>query len=342
MTLETILRFSEEEQEALSALNRWLPVRILDSHLHCWPGNVGHGLINDRAKVPGQTFNSFNREWHSKMLSGLFPRIDCRVIMFSKPGFDGIEGNRYVREGGQEHAGILPVYLVSPNRPSDPVAQASNEGFAGLKVYPTREQKADPATRITDVFPGNFFRAAGRLSLPVIIHLPADLLANLDELLALAGAYPETRFVIAHLGNTYLYHGSFASALAAVKKRSNIRLDTAMVADSAVIAQAIISLGHDRILFGSDAPFSYIRGRHAMNEQGKIRFQSQLPFSWTNPDEYQLYRKEADGFRLMHLNIMLAVKEAISLAGLKRFEREIKETIFYLNATTIFHGGTRR
>lgn len=326
----------EHERESVAMLNNWLPNVIIDSHFHCQRNHFERALINPSAKVPGATFISFPWELHLRVMSRLFYLVRWSAVAMGIPGdFSTNKDNGYICKLSGANHNILPVLL--DDRWNDPllIGRMLFRKFVALKMYPTRKQKSSLGVKITDVFPEKILEEVNRNSSAIILHLPGDIFSSAGELMDLASKYCDVKFIIAHMGNIYCYRSDLPYVFREIKKRTNILFDTAMVADSQVTAEALKAVGPGRVIFGSDAPFSYLRGRHVDVGDQKSIFQSQAQFNWVSQDAYCLYKEEAKGFKMMHLNIILSIKEALGILG-KQDNRKIKEQIFYLNSKNIF------
>lgn len=271
------------------------------------------------------------------MMEQMFPRIDWQLVTFGFPIFpDDQMQNSYILSLLQQHHNIFPVLMITATTNNRYLKDELTTNSVGLKMYPTARQKKKP-TSVIEVFPREALAIADQLSKPLIVHLPNGIVKNYNEVLRLAGLYPGAKFVIAHMGNVFCYNHKFKEILGSLEDQSNIFLDTAMVADPMVISEAIDVLGPTRVLFGSDAPFSYTRGGYARNSCGKIRLYSQYKFSWVKDEEYQSYRHL---FTLTHLKIILAIKEAIAQQNTGK-SRQIKELIFHQNTERLFKLGPK-
>jgi glutamate-1-semialdehyde 2,1-aminomutase len=341
MDIQLISHFSRSELETIRQINSWLPPIIFDSHLHCWPARKGFDLLNAQARVPALTFNCFPWEAHEPILARLFPKIQLMLATIGFPYTLDDSDNWYIAGliRDRRTRPIVPILTLSGKVTKTKLRRYLGKGFFGLKMYPTPEQKAKRTTKIVEIFPPKALAVVNQLGLPIILHLPKDIFANLDELLALAREYPRMIFIVAHMGNVYCQCQDYILALKAIAKQPNIVLDTAMVADSYIIAQALSVLGDKRILFGSDAPFAYIRGQHRDIGNGETRLVSNLPVFWAKQGIQYQANLDTKAFKLMYLNIILSIQEGMKHAGLTAKNTGIKENIFFRNSEQIF---TRR
>ncbi len=329
------------EKIALAVIDDWLPPFVFDSHCHSGQAEPGKTVINPAASNPGETFNFFPWEAHEQAMTRLFGKRSYCAATFAFPFGDEYQAaNDYLMAQSLTSTQLLPVLWATLDTPLEYLAGKLTQGFVGLKMYPTRRQKKE-TTEITAVWPRPVLELANKLGTNLIMHLPNGILRNLKELIELATTYPSAHFIVAHLGNAYCFQPDLAEAYGLAARRPNIYFDTAIVSDHRVIAEAIRQLGTERILFGSDAPFSYIRGGYIVAPNGRLRLQSQFRFSWIRDNDWIDYKNQTADFQLVHLNIILAIKRALVSLGLS-YQHKIKEYLFFQNAQTLFGEFTRR
>lgn len=326
----------ENETEDVSLLGEWLPPVIFDSHVHVSPSFPGGEIINDKATTPGETFNFFDWKLHRKAFGLMFPKQKYVVSAFGFPHLPDYEkDNEHLLSLTRQDDCIVPVFRADATVDSESLRKELSGRFAGLKMYPNGKQKKTQ-TKIVEIFPKSVIEIANTLSKPLVIHLPNGLLNNLDELIALADRFPCAKFVVAHMGVVYCYEPSFEDCLDAVKRYENIFFDTAMVSDSKVIARTIETVGPRRILFGSDAPFSYMRGGYTLDLNGRRRLYSQTKFNWVRDDDRKNYADRLKKLKLVHIKIVLAIKQAIEVLAPESHE-QTKFDIFCHNGRSLFH-----
>jgi len=333
--IEQMLKLQSHELDDFLLLRTWLPPVIFDAHVHAALARAGVEIIDDLAATPGETFNYFDWPHHRRMFETTFPDQKYVAAVFGFPHLPNWEkDNSYISRLARRNSRIVPVFQAAFATNPLAVKNGLNHKFAGLKMYPTAKQKKTP-TKIVEVFSKTVLEIANQLAKPIVVHLPNGLLADPEELIILARAYPRIRFVVAHMGVVYCYEPYFAKALESVKKQTNIFFDTAMVSDVRVIAKALEIVGPKRIIFGSDAPFSYFRGGYIINPIGQRRFYSQLKFNWVRDSDRQDYSDQINSLKLVHLNIILAIKQALEALALKS-QNNAKVDIFYNNGRRLF------
>ena len=103
-----------------------------------------------------------------------------------------------------------------------------------------------------------FLEKAVSYGKPLAFHIGADFYENTHpyRLGHIAARFPETRFLMVHMGGGAL-PALDRSAIEIANKYSNITISGSGVEASAVL-KAIQTLGIDRVCFGSDTPFSFM------------------------------------------------------------------------------------
>ncbi|MCK4872031.1 MAG: amidohydrolase [Phycisphaerales bacterium] len=184
---------------------------------------------------------------------------------------DCMEGNREVHQAAQDHPStIIPLACVNPAFPgweADFAECFEKMGFRGLRLFPTYH-----GYRLEERFFHDVVEAAEEKQIPLILSVRIEderqhhWLVKVPplDLEAAAGAiadFPRTTFVLS--GATYpeLY-----SARQSLEHADNWYFDIARMQGRhdnpgpvEVLVRAIDDFGAERILFGSNAPFQYIR-----------------------------------------------------------------------------------
>ena len=143
---------------------------------------------------------------------------------------------------------LTPFCRVSPNNGDAPAEaqRALDAGAKGIKLHPRAEQFTldHPAMPVLAAI-------ADERELPILIHAGRGIPALGEHVVALAGRYPDARFILAHAGISDL---SWIWRVAA--DLPNLLFDTAwwMPADLQTLF-ALVPPG--QILFASDAPYGH-------------------------------------------------------------------------------------
>lgn len=206
----------------------------------------------------------------------------------------------------------------------------------GAKVYYALIGR-DPATRdkyleasIFDFLPHHQLELFNERRAWVTLHVPkADRLghpANIAEIRQIRRQYPHVTLVIAHLGRSYtLPHAE--QALPPFADDDGLFFDISAVLNPDVLRFALTTLGPGRLLYGTDNPIFYMRGRQQWRGDSYVN-RTNHPFAFNHdrePPEIEA------GYTLYLYEALRAIKDACTMAGLARTGVE-----------AIFHGNARR
>jgi predicted TIM-barrel fold metal-dependent hydrolase len=171
-----------------------------------------------------------------------------------------------IEASGSSEGRLIPFCRVSPNAgtASDEARRALAAGAKGIKLHPRAEQFTldHPAVR-------ELAEIADERRLPILIHAGRGIPALGRHTVALAGEFPNARFILAHAGITDL-----AWIWRAAADLPNLLFDTAwfMGADLRAL-YTLVPPG--QIVFASDAPY----GNTLLSGVTQIRLGLQLGLS---------------------------------------------------------------
>ena len=119
--------------------------------------------------------------------------------------------------------------------------------FSGVKLHP-RVENFDPLLPSFD----ELFRIIQKSEKPVLIHTRKENNPNSDpdRLVELALRYPQINFIFGHFAN------GLDSVIKRAKDIENLFLETSIVSSPKIIEMAVNVCGSEKILFGSDYPYS--------------------------------------------------------------------------------------
>lgn len=163
------------------------------------------------------------------------------------------EGNDLVRTACARHPGRLVGFAtVNPwygDAAVEELRRAAADGLVGLILHPPRQgfilvdDVADPVLEV-----------AGELGLPVYVGTGTPAYALPLQLTEVARRYPQVRFLMGHMGHSDFWIDSIPAAVAAPNVFAEISYK-----QPHVIREAVATLGADRVVYGSDAPFNAMR-----------------------------------------------------------------------------------
>lgn len=322
-------------------LEDWLPRRIFDAHTH---------VDDPRFRIVEMSEQKRRQYWINEVMepiaaadaarcqSVVLPGREYSCLCFGSVSLDfDIEGENAdlqvecMRRGWYRLAVLLPQW--SAERVERELAQPR---VIGAKVYYGLIGN-DPATRdkyleasIFDFLPHHQLEVLDQRRVWVTLHVPkADRLghpANIAEIKDIRRRYPHIVLVIAHLGRNYTMSHAEQS-LPQLADDEGLRFDLSAVMNPEVIHFALRTLGAERLIYGSDNPIFYMRGR-----------QQRSGTSYTNRTSYPFHfnrdREPPEveaGYTLYMYEALYAIQQACMSAGIDRREVE-----------AIFEGNARR
>lgn len=177
-------------------------------------------------------------------LSGLLPRGRA----------DAAEGNREAARIVPATEGLLQWVIIDPNQ-NETYRQAEQmlgePHCVGIKLHP--EEHCYPITEHGDAL----FEFAAKHKAVVLVH-SGDENSLPDDFLPFAERYPESKVILAHLGNGGGAAGDPTTQVRAVQASThgNLYVDTSSARSilPQLVEWAVSEIGADRILYGTDTP----------------------------------------------------------------------------------------
>ncbi|QDS98202.1 amidohydrolase family protein [Adhaeretor mobilis] len=342
-------KFWEEHLEA------WLPERIFDAHTHVQEPQ--HRIISMTDAMRKQywvneVFEPISAADAQRCYEQVFPDRSFSCLAFGVPSleFDVEAGNKQLASDADERGWkSLAVTL-----PSMSAAELSEEldrpSVVGAKPYyalishdPTSRDKHLEAS-IFDFLPHHQLELLNTRQAWVTLHVPrAGRLCdpkNIREVQTIREKYPDIALVIAHLGRCYtLEHAK--EALPQLANDHGLYFDTSAVLNPAVLRFALETVEPERILYGTDNPIFYMRGRRSWSGATYKNY-TNYPFHFNQQREapeieanYTLYMYEAlkafksgcDDLALDRLSIeRMFSKNAESLIARANCKKELRSS----------------
>lgn len=322
-------------------LEAWMPAEIFDAHTHVNEPKFCIETLTEE-KQRQHWFNEVNEPIgavEAQRCHGLvFPGRKVSCLAFGLPFLEyDIEASNAslqkecVRHGWHRLAVVRPQWSAR-----QVAAELDAPNTLGVKVYYALIGN-DPATRdkylessIFDFLPHHQLEVLNDRRAWVTLHVPkVGRLShpdNIAEIRQIRRQYPNIVLVIAHLGRSYtLPHAQ--QSLPQFAEDDGLYFDVSAVFDPVVLYFALKTLGPSRLLYGTDSPIFYMRGRQQWQGTSYVNH-TNYPFYFNRDREspdveaaYTLYLYEA----------LRAIKQACETARLERAEVE-----------AIFHGNARR
>jgi len=252
-----------------------LPLRVFDAHVHvferaCFP--PGHEF------PPRECYQRFGGqhtiEQFEQAARALLPGRTVGMLSFGTPHrqCDREAAARYTG-GVSDSRTRFGLALVAPqDTAADLERRVRAYGLIGYKPYHCYvEGVSTEAVRVPQMLPREQMELANALGLAVTLHIPrSGRLEDADnqrDMVALCRSYPNAQIIFAHIGRAYWYRNVVGN-LAGIAQCPNAWLDTAMVNHIDVLHYAFTHFPRERLLFGSDAPVSWLRGKSVeINDQ---------------------------------------------------------------------------
>ena len=331
-------------------LEGWLPHRILDAHTHIMDPRFRLTPMTDamrRQYWVNEVFEPIDFTTADRCQGVVFPNRDVMCVAFGVPDldFDLEAGNNYVQRGCQQR-GWFSLIVIRPQWSADQIAaELAKPGVIGVKPYyalisQNRETRdAHLEASIFAFLPHHHLEVLNERHAWVTLHVPkAARLGhsdNLREIRELRRRYPHVVLVVAHLGRCYTESHAL-EALPALADDPGIYFDTSAVLNPASHRVALQYLGPERILYGTDNPILYMRGRRQYGDRTYVNRTSH-PFHFNQDREPPEVEAE---YTLYMYEDLRAIKQACDELGLA--DRRHIEAIFHDNAARLIQSVLQR
>ena len=326
-------------------LEGWLPQHIIDAHTHV--ANPDHRLepmTEERRRQfwVAEVADSIRADEADRCLRTVFPgrRITCVAMASPDLAFDIEANNDYVRTECLRF-GWHALSVLRPQWAADRVAaELARPGVVGLKPYYSLISH-DPLTRdrhieagIFDFLPHHALEVLDERRAWLTLHVPkADRLPhpdNLREVREIRRRYPRIALVIAHLGRCYTEPHA-REGLPPLADDPGLVFDISAVLNPAVLRLALELFGPGRLLYGTDNPVFYMRGRRQWHGRRYV--------NRTDRDFHFNQQREAPEVEATYTLYMYEALRALkTVCGELGLGRDHIEAIFHGNASRLLDG----
>jgi len=313
----------------------FLPDRVFDAHAHLF--RAAHYAPGTRPAHQEGNPEQIGLAEYQRYIEWLHPGGRTRGGLFFGLAFTGdrAANNVFVaaevskgRVGGLNTFGQL---IIAPDDDPEQVhEQVRTGGFVGLKCYHTLAHVDGPTWHapIEAYLPEQHIRIAHEEGLSVTLHMVRDrALAdplNQATIRRYCERYPNMRLILAHAARGFNPWHTI-EGINSLRGLGNVWFDTSAVTEAGAFEAIVETMGHERLLYGSDFYISHMRGRCVAIGDS---------FHWFYAEDMNLAEKH---IALRPVLVGLESLRSLRLAArrLKLTDRQI-EDIFYNNAAQLF------
>ena len=221
--------------------------------------------------------------------------------------------------------------IISPDMDAETILdEVRRLGMTGLKCYHTMALDIDTPTweaPIEAYLPEDHAAAADTLGLTITLHMVRDRAladpVNQATIRRYCRSYPNMRLILAHAARGFNPWHTI-EGIESLRGLDNVWFDTSAVTEAGAFEAIVETMGHEKLMYGTDFHVSHVRGRCVAVGDS---------FHWLYADEMDLEEKHTS---LQPVLIGLESLRSLRLAcqRLKLRDQQI-EDIFYGNAATL-------
>ena len=294
-------------------LEGFIPKDLVDAHTHVTaPDSRLHPMTDQMKKQywVGEVAEPISLDDELRVTDLVWPGRRIRKVCFGWPDldFDLEASNRYLAEECPKED-WWNLALVRPTWSRQQIeAQLLHPRTVGFKPYyaliehTPHSRDVHQEASIYDFLTPLLLEIANDRGLWVTLHVPkADRLghpSNIKEIRQIREKYPAIKLMLAHLGRCYTKEHA-CEALPLLADDPGLFFDNSAVLNPDVHRFALETLGPQRILYGSDNPVFYMRGRRQWHGRSYVN-RTSYPFHFNRNREapeteacYTLYMYEA-------------------------------------------------
>jgi predicted TIM-barrel fold metal-dependent hydrolase len=309
-------------------LQTWVPKRIFDAHTHVQePDCRLHPMTEEKRRQHwvNEVLEPIGASDAARCQALVFPDRQVNCLAFGIPDLDyDLEAGNARLQAECVRRGWYRLAVVRPQWPAGRVARELDQPRTlGVKVYysligddsTTRDKYLEAS--IFDFLPHHQLELLNDRRAWVTLHVPrAGRLGhpdNLREIQEIRRRYPDVTLVIAHLGRCYtMFHAE--QALPRLADDAGLYFDLSAVFNPEVLRLALEQFGTSRLLYGTDNPVFYMRGRQRWRGTSYINH-TNYPFFYNQ--EREPYEIESH-YTLYIYEALLAIKQACEAVSLDR------------------------
>lgn len=328
-------RTTADQEFVARHVEPYLPNKLFDAHAHLFchnhyaPGAMPESLVGTPAMIGLDVYREYIDWIHPKgrTKGGLFFGIAFRGDRVANNDFVAQEVNQ-ARAAGFASYGQM---LIAPEMDPDYVRQeVRRHGFVGLKPYHLMAQVDGPTflAPIEAYLAEEHVRIAHEEGLSITLHIVRDRAladpVNQVTIRRYCERYPNMRLILAHAARGFNPWHTI-EAIDSLRGLDNVWCDTSAVTEAGAFEAIVETLGHQRLMYGSDFHVSQMRGRCiAIGDS----------FHWLYAEEMHLDEKHTT-LRPVLIGLESLRSLFLAIHRLKLSDGQV-EDIFYGNAARLF------
>jgi hypothetical protein len=268
--------------------------------------------------------------------SKVFPGKTVKQVLTGSPSCTLSVVNPYVLDCAKKY-GHQALYCTNWDSDEAEILKAMKAGFCGIKPYQNNSPSYIPANevRIFDFLTHRQLELMDKIGGIVMLHIPRNLRLrdpiNLAQIMEIDEKYPNAKVIIAHVGRAYI-PSDVGDAFEVLKHTKNIYFDFSANTSDFAMQKMIEAIGVDRIMFGTDMPFTKMR-MYRIEENGT--YVNVVPRGLYGGIEGDVHMKESDESEITTFvyEELRALKRACERLGLTKDD---VNKLMYENASKYF------
>ena len=242
-----------------------LPSKIFDSHVHIiMKDSYSPEWGTDKISYLEKTQWQFTLEQFFSICKEILPGVEMFLTGFGGPS---MKVNRsHASSFGVDNKKVFGLRLLSAYDSVEEIASDIEKyHLAGVKPYANMALKRENAeVELLDFFTKEQLEYLNKNKLIATIHIPRKMRLedplNRSQMKYLCETYPDIKFIFAHIGRAY-YKRCAVKYVDEFVRYPNAYWDTAMINHEGVLQYTFDHFPAERILFGTDAPISFLHGK---------------------------------------------------------------------------------
>ena len=324
MSGEKALHFEEHDNKALEKLRCFIPEKIFDIHSHIvHPDFMDHFRIIDAEQLKGE---------QGAITGGTVLRFNLIPYPTKKMGSPGAReySTEFLKQELIKHPEHVGEAIVLPwDNCRDVEAQLVHPNIKGFKCYHNiiRKHFNTFDAAIEEFLPDSVWEVANHYSFHIMLHLVTQSLAdpgNIEYIQKMTERYKNVRLILPHAARA-LAAWTLIENIEMLKDNTRVLFDVSGICESPAIIKLIRTVGHKRVLWGSDYPETISRGKCISVSD---------TFVWLYWDQLKHYNARTPfNMNLIGVEALRAMEQACHILGSTKPEIE---DMFYFNAMELF------